>query len=274
MNSANDRLKFWRPWPLKQLELLQGNTVTNPHCHQFTQSYVIGTVQSGMGVLQHRNTKQVIAKGAFYVIEPGEVWSCRAEELTFSHLLVDPTWLQHIAAEIVGSEKPSPRFPDPGRHDTALSQILANLSARFTLSASQLEQQELLLEALAQLLLSHTKDRGEPQRLEWERPAIQRVKAYLAEHYAENISLETLANIANLSVFHLARLFRQVVGLPPHAYQIQLRMSHARKLLAQGFSVSYVANETGFFDQTHFTNQFKRHVGVAPSTYRKTARFY
>jgi len=45
-------------------------------------------------------------------------------------------------------------------------------------------------------------------------------------------------------------------------------------LLAQDFSVTYVANETGFFDQTHFTNQFKQHVGVTPSTYRKTARFY
>ena len=61
MNSAKNRLTFWHPWPLKQLELLQGTTVTNPCCHQFAQSYVIGTVQAGMGVLQYRNTKQEIA---------------------------------------------------------------------------------------------------------------------------------------------------------------------------------------------------------------------
>ena len=274
MNSAKNRLIFWHPWPLKQLELLQGTTVTNPCCHQFAQSYVIGTVHSGMGILQYRNTKQEIARGAFYVIEPGEVWSCQSKELTFSHLLVDPTWLHHVATEIVGAEKPSLRFPGLGRHDTALSRIFEHLSARLPVSASRLEQQELLLEVLAQLLLSQTKDRGEPQRLEWERPAIQRVKAYIAEHHAEDVSLEVLASIANLSTFHLAREFRQAVGLPPHAYQIQVRMSHARKLLAQDFSVTYVANETGFFGQTHFTNQFKRHVGVTPSTYRKTARFY
>jgi AraC-like DNA-binding protein len=69
-------------------------------------------------------------------------------------------------------------------------------------------------------------------------------------------------------------VFRQAVGLPPHAYQLQLRLSHARNLLAQGFPISYVAHETGFFDQTHFTKQFKRHVGVTPGTYRKTAKFY
>lgn len=182
--------------------------------------------------------------------------------------------LQHIAAEIVGVEKPRPHFPGPELRDTALSLIFQHLYAGLTASASQLEQQELLLEALAHLLLSHAEDRVEPQRLGWEHPAIRRVKAYLAEHYAEDVSLEVLANVANLSAFHLTRVFRQANGLPPHAYQIQLRMSQARRLLAQGFSVSYVANETGFFDQTHFTNQFKRHVGVTPGTYRKTARFY
>ncbi|GHO98916.1 hypothetical protein KSF_089640 [Reticulibacter mediterranei] len=86
--------------------------------------------------------------------------------------------------------------------------------------------------------------------------------------------METLASMVHLSEFHLARLFRYVVGLPPHAYQVQVRLWHARKLLAQDFSVSYVAHETGFFDQTHFTKQFKRHVGITPGAYRKTARFY
>ncbi|WP_220208173.1 helix-turn-helix domain-containing protein [Reticulibacter mediterranei] len=35
----------------------------------------------------------------------------------------------------------------------------------------------------------------------------------------------------------------------------------------------YVASETGFFDQSHFIQQFKRHYQVTPGTYRKTARF-
>jgi transcriptional regulator GlxA family with amidase domain len=62
--------------------------------------------------------------------------------------------------------------------------------------------------------------------------------------------------------------------MPPHAYQTQLRLSHARTLLAQGFEVGYVANETGFFDQSHFAQQFKRHFLVTPGSYRKTARFF
>jgi AraC-like DNA-binding protein len=109
--------------------------------------------------------------------------------------------------------------------------------------------------------------------LDREPPAIKCTKAYLEAHYAKEVTLQELANVANVSPFHLARVFRLAVGLPPHAYQIQLRIARARMLLAQGFEVSYVAHETGFFDQSHLTKQFKRHVGVTPGSYRKTARF-
>ena len=104
-------------------------------------------------------------------------------------------------------------------------------------------------------------------------PAIKLTKDYLEAFYAEEVSLHDLARIANMSPFHLARIFRQVVGLSPHAYQTQLRLSRAKMLLAQGFDVGYVAIETGFFDQSHFSQQFKRHFLMTPGSYRKIARF-
>ncbi len=45
----------------------------------------------------YRNTRQELTTGAFYVIELEEVWSCQAEALTFTHVLVDSTFLQHLA---------------------------------------------------------------------------------------------------------------------------------------------------------------------------------
>jgi AraC-like DNA-binding protein len=274
MDSAKDKLRFWRPWPLKQLEILQGTELTNPCCHQFAQSYVIGTVQSGKGILQYHNKGQEITKGVCYIIEPEEIWSCRSEMLTFTHLLVDPPLLEHTVREIIGTEKPHLHFLDSGLHDTQLGMFFQNFYTRLTLPSSRLEQQEILLDVVTQLLLSHSRERIKSEHSEWEHKPIQRVKAYLREHYADDVSLEELTSIAHMSAFHMARLFRQVVGLPPHAYLVQLRIAHARKMLAQGFPVSYVASETGFFDQTHFTHQFKRHVGITPGAYRKTARFY
>jgi AraC-like DNA-binding protein len=100
--------------------------------------------------------------------------------------------------------------------------------------------------------------------------AVQMIRAYLEDHYAANVSLEDLAGLANLSPFHLARLFRREVGMAPHAYQLQVRLAHAKRMLLHGVPASMVASETGFFDLSHFTRHFKRHLGVAPGRYART----
>jgi AraC-like DNA-binding protein len=126
-----------------------------------------------------------------------------------------------------------------------------------------------LLHLFASSLLLHAEEAGGQPQLEWEHPVIKRTKAYLQEHYAEEVHLQELASTVNMSPFHLTRVFRQTVGLSPHAYQMQLRLGHARTLLAQGYDVGYVAHETGFFDQSHFTLQFRRHFLMTPGSYRK-----
>jgi AraC-like DNA-binding protein len=57
------------------------------------------------------------------------------------------------------------------------------------------------------------------------------------------------------------------VGVPPHAYQIQLRIARARHLLALGMPPSAVAAEVGFHDQSHFIRHFKRVLHVTPGEF-------
>ena len=92
-------------------------------------------------------------------------------------------------------------------------------------------------------------------------------REYLEENLGRSVTLEELAHRANLGPFHLARVFRDEVGMPPHAYQMQARLGRARSLLLQGWPVARVARETGFADQSHLTRRFKRLVGVPPSRY-------
>jgi AraC-like DNA-binding protein len=84
-----------------------------------------------------------------------------------------------------------------------------------------------------------------------------------------NVDLETLAKRAGLSRFHALRAFKQRYGLPPHAYQLCLRIHHARLLLADGASAADVALRCGFADQSHFTRHFKRFTGVTPMQYAR-----
>jgi AraC-like DNA-binding protein len=92
---------------------------------------------------------------------------------------------------------------------------------------------------------------------------------YPDAHFLENVTLSELSDIADLSEFHLLRLFRATVGLPPHAYLIQKRIDHARGLLSQSLPIVQVGLEAGFADQSHFTKWFKKIVGVTPGQYRR-----
>ena len=71
----------------------------------------------------------------------------------------------------------------------------------------------------------------------------------------------------NFSPFHLVRVFRAATGLPPHAYLTQVRLQHAKRLLAAGALIAWVAADTGFTDQSHLARHFKQVTGVTPGQY-------
>jgi AraC-like DNA-binding protein len=93
------------------------------------------------------------------------------------------------------------------------------------------------------------------------------VREYLQDHFHENVTLARLSQIANLSPYHLNRVFCAEVGIPPHQYQAQVRIARAKLMLMNGVPVAQVAIDTGFADQSHFGRYFKRYMQVSPRRY-------
>ena len=93
------------------------------------------------------------------------------------------------------------------------------------------------------------------------------------DHYADDFSLADLASRAHFSPYHFLRLFTACTGIPPHLYQQQVRIRQAKSKLLQGASLSETAVETGFGDQSHFSNVFKKMVGITPGEYVKSAGY-
>src|SRR4051794_637945 len=103
--------------------------------------------------------------------------------------------------------------------------------------------------------------------------ALRRLREFIEAHLEENISIQMLASITGLSMYHFARTFKKSEGMTPHEYLIQCRVRRAKDLLADtDLPLSEIALTSGFSDQSHCARRFREHVGVTPSSYRWSLR--
>ena len=112
-------------------------------------------------------------------------------------------------------------------------------------------------------------DNRSPGRLTDRRLA--RVLEYINVHYAEPLSLDRLAAEAGVSRFHFVSLFKKNVGITPHRYLVQLRMTAAAALLrSRELSILEVALACGYRSAAHFTSTFMQYYSQTPSQYRQS----
>ncbi|MEM7661483.1 MAG: AraC family transcriptional regulator [Pseudomonadota bacterium] len=96
---------------------------------------------------------------------------------------------------------------------------------------------------------------------------------YLNDNIQESVSLDDLADLANVPTSQLLRSFRYVIGTTPHQYLIQRRIEKARDLLTNTrLSIAEIAYECGFSSQSHMTTVFADKLGITPGKYRRQVR--
>ena len=102
------------------------------------------------------------------------------------------------------------------------------------------------------------------------RGAVRRALGHLHGAYSAKLSLDGIAAVARSSKYHLVRTFRKQIGLPPHGYQVLLRVLRARDLLRNGARSVAAAQEVGFLDQSHLSRHFVRLCGMTPGVFGRS----
>jgi len=101
------------------------------------------------------------------------------------------------------------------------------------------------------------------------RELVHAARAELARRFKTPIGLVELARVTHSSPFHLARIFRRETGTSIHRYVTSLRLRAAALRLADdGGDLTAIAIELGFSSHSHFTESFRRAMGVTPSMWR------
>jgi PAS domain S-box-containing protein len=96
------------------------------------------------------------------------------------------------------------------------------------------------------------------------------IVSHISEHYVNRIEVKTLASMMDLSISQFERKFKKAFNQSPMKFIIHVRIKAACKALIQTReTISIIAQKTGFYDQSTFTRQFRKYMGMLPREYRK-----
>jgi len=127
---------------------------------------------------------------------------------------------------------------------------------------------------LRQLLLSFVLDCGRciaEERKDMAKGGVQRIKKYIDLHFAEPISLKSIAAQFYINPVYLGQLFKKNYGHYFNEYLLQLRIQEAKKLLRQtDMKIYEIAEKVGFSHSEYFVSQFEKLEKLSPTAYRQT----
>ena len=101
---------------------------------------------------------------------------------------------------------------------------------------------------------------------------VNSILEYINSHFAEELTLDRLANRFFISKYHLSREFGRIVGIPVHRYITQKRLVVAKQMLSEGLPSSAVYQHCGFGDYSNFYRAFRGEYGISPKRYVSSLR--
>jgi len=273
VESRRNQASVWIDRALGGVEVMALKLQTHafpPHTHD---TLMIGLVRAGCKAFEREGKTYLAPRGSISIVNPHELHTGRKEdgpELRYLSLYVPIEFLSEMT---IGESNSGPPFFKAGViEDLELYGKLACACRSLCNAESQLTRESVLADAMRLLAERYSEARLErPTGRIREPRGVREARDLIAARYAEELTIEEIAATARLSRYYLMRAFRHSVGLPIHAYQLQLRVERAKEMLASGRPVVEVALEVGFADQAHFTKRFRSLVGLTPAVYQRGA---
>ena len=255
------------------VELLQARFENHTFSRHSHEGYTIGVIEDGAQGFYRTGDNHVAPAGTIILVNADEVHSGHSETQggwAYRAMYPTPEQLEQLNTDLNQSTgtRGAPYFPNAVVQDPEVARDLYQLLTLDPNSNSRLAQESVLYEALRKLMLRHSKSRPTESTAGRAQKPLALVKEFLDDYPDSDISLEELAKLAGLSPYHLTRSFKKAFGLPPHAYQVQARLRHAKQLLKSGMPIAEAAISSGFHDQSHLHRNFRKALGITPGQYQ------
>ncbi|CCL48484.1 AraC family ligand binding domain-containing protein [Clostridioides difficile] len=237
--------------------------------NHFHEHYVIGFIEKGQRYLSCKNKEYTTSTGDLLLFNPFDSHTCEQIDdkvLDYRCINIKPEIMKKTVFEITGKNY-LPKFNQPVIFRSELVPLLQELHYIIMEEELDFKKEELFFFLIEQLIEEHTEPNLQ-SNLENTNIEIQAVCDYLENNYAEHIILDELSTIAGMNKYSLLRNFTKLKGITPYRCLENIRVNKAKKLLEKGVEPIDAAIQTGFVDQSHFTNFFKNFIGLTPKQYQ------
>lgn len=254
------------------LEFIEAKYKTHNFSRHSHEGYTIGVIEKGAQRFFRTGGNHIAPQDSIILVNADQVHNGQsATEDGWEYKAMYPLPEQFATlTQGLNSETVIPYFPEPVVYDPEMAQQLRLVFDTLENSDNRLLRETLVYGTLVKLMSRHGKKRREYEPNTRSKQQLLVAKEFLDDFPQADVSLEDLAKLANLSPYHFARSFQKEFGFPPHAYQVQSRLRYAIRLMKQGHTLSDIAQESGFHDQSHLHRHFKRAMGVTPKQYMKS----
>lgn len=263
---------------LREIEHIKNNTKEWKLSLQFIESHMIIVAASGQGWLTLDGRFVELRQGGVYFCSPGQLIEAAVhsfDERGFYHIRFDAIEDDESSVRHMQLVKQDSRFPVTG--EVILSSpvsisilcetICRNVEDENPLQRfrSQIDFQEMLYTVMQDARLVHENDSEE---------VLGYAKAYIEQHYQEDLTIEQLAKVAGISPRHFMRLFKKRYGYSAIDYLAVYRIERAQQLMRTGghYRLRDIARHVGYHDDMYFRRKFKQISGIPPAAFIKNSR--
>jgi len=186
------------------------------------------------------------------------------ESLDYYSLHLQESWCIEVQQELFNTKQFLNLSPNIINNRNLANNFLTVCNAILDKSNKEIEQE---LKGFIKELFSaycHTTPQTEPSQ------TLQRIESYILKHLQEPLSLEQVAKEVGYSTAHINRLFKAQYGLTLHAFLLDKRVERAKELISQNktATLTEIAYNAGFYDQSHFIKNFKKAYSLSPKKYK------
>ena len=226
----------------------------------FHQNYSIGLILNGSHKLDLNREKFLVRNSEIKIINPYEAhFATEDSSWEYINFMPDQTVVDMVFHEIYHKDTNENIHFKNKISDYKATKYFTKL---YKAEQNSLEHQENLRIFISYLINNYSQKKFADLKIDY---SITKSIEYIHDCFYDNISLDTIANISNLSKYHFIRLFKQKTTFTPHQYILNLKIEYALKLIQKDMPLAIVAQTCGFSDQSHFIRAFKERFGFTPS---------